>query len=166
MSDDQQLFTGGGWPGPWRQGNAPMPALASELFRSITTASPDAVWAALTATGSPLAHMYGLSAESDWRPGSRVTLTGDRWRLVGEVLVAERPRRLSYTLGDRPGEPSVYLTWELRPLDDATVIRLFVDEPWPPAYADDVDDLEATWLPALSALVAELGVYPGTAGNQ
>jgi hypothetical protein len=30
-----------------------MPAFTSELFRSITTASPGDVWAALTATGSP-----------------------------------------------------------------------------------------------------------------
>jgi uncharacterized protein YndB with AHSA1/START domain len=139
-----------------------MPPLTSELFRAITAASPDEVWAALTATGSPLGFMYGLTAESDWQPGATLTMTVDRWCLVGDVLVAERPRRLCYTLGDRPGEPSVYVTWELRPLDDATVVRLSVDEPW--TLTDNTDGLEAAWLPVLSGLVAQLGAHPGTAG--
>lgn len=137
------------------------PAFTSELFRAITAASPDDVWAALTATGSPLGFLYGLTAESSWRPGATLTLALDRWRVVGEVLVADRPRRLSYTLGDHPGEPSVYITWELRPLDDATIVRLAVDEPWP--LADTADDLEAAWLPVLSGLVTQLGAHPGTA---
>lgn len=136
------------------------PALTSELFRAITTASPDDVWAALTATGSSLGYLYGMTAESDWQAGATLTLALDRWHLVGDILVADRPRRLCYALGDRPGEPSVYVTWELRPLDDATVIRLTVDEPWP--LTEDTDDLEAAWLPVLSGLVTQLGAYRGT----
>jgi Activator of Hsp90 ATPase homolog 1-like protein len=130
------------------------PALASELFRAITTASLAEIWAAPTATGSPLGYLYGLTAESDWQPGAALTMTLDQWCLFGDVLVADHPRRLCYTLGDRPGEPSVYVTWELRPLDDATVIRLTVDEPWP--LTEDTTDLEDAWLPVLSGLVAEL----------
>jgi hypothetical protein len=141
-----------------------MPPLTSELFRAITTASPDDVWAALTATGCPLSFLYGLTAESDWQPGATLTMTLDQWRLVGEVLVADRPRRLCYALGDRPGEPSVYVTWELRPLEDATVIRLSVDEPW--TLTDNTDDLEAIWLPVLSGLVTQLGLHPGTARQE
>jgi hypothetical protein len=86
----------------------------------------------------------------------------DRCRLVGGVLAAECPRRLSCTLGDNPGEPSVYVTREPRPLDEATTVRLIIDAPWPPA--DGTDDLEASWLPVLSGLVTQLGVDPGTAG--
>jgi uncharacterized protein YndB with AHSA1/START domain len=126
------------------------PALTSELFRAITTAPPEQVWAALTVTGCPLGYLYGLTAESDWLPGSTLSLTLGRWRLVGEVLIADRPRRLSYTLG----EQEMYVTWELRPVDDGTVIRLTVDEPWP--LVEDADDLEAAWLPVLSGLVAQL----------
>jgi hypothetical protein len=48
--------------------------------------------------------------------------------------------------------------------DEATIVRLIIYEPWPPA--DDTDDLEARWLPVLSGLVTQLGVYPGTAGLQ
>jgi uncharacterized protein YndB with AHSA1/START domain len=126
------------------------PALTSELFRAITAAPPDQVWAALTATGCPLGYLYGLTAESDWQPGATLTMTLGRWRLSGEVLVADRPRRLSYTLG----EQAIYVTWELRSVDEGTVIRLTVDEPWP--LAEEVDDVEAAWLPVLSGLVTQL----------
>ena len=114
----------------------------------------------LTATGIPLGYLYGMTVESDWRPGTGVTMTlGDRARLTGDVLVAERPCRLSYTLGDRPGQPSVYVNWELRALGDATIVRLYVDEPWPDA--DPADDLEVAWLPVLYDLVAYLDWVPG-----
>ena len=89
------------------------------------------------------------------KPEASVTMTqGDQARLTGDVLVAERPRRLSYTLGDHPGQPSVYVNWELRALGDATIVRLYVDEPWPDA--DPTHDLEAAWLPVLYDLVAYL----------
>ena len=132
-----------------------MPEFASELLRTLVRKKPEQVWEALTATGIPLGYLYGMTVESDWRPGTSVTMTlGDRARLTGDVLVAERPRRLSYTLGDRPGQPSVYVNWELRALGDATIVRLYVDEPWPDA--DPTDDLEAAWLPVLYDLVAYL----------
>jgi uncharacterized protein YndB with AHSA1/START domain len=137
---------------------------ASELFRAITTAPPGDVWAALTATGSPLAYLHGMTAESDWQPGAPLTMTMDGSHLVGEVLVADPPRRLCYTLGAQPGEPPVYVTWELSPLGDGTVIRLAVDEPWP--FISEADDLEAVWLPVLSGLVAQVGAHPGTPGHE
>ena len=79
-----------------------------------------------------------------------MALTG-HWRLTGEVLAAERPCQLSYTLDDPPGSPSVYVTWELRGTGEGTIIRLNVDEPWP--LADSREDLESAWLPVLSGLV-------------
>ena len=132
-----------------------MPEFASELLRTLVRQKPEQVWEALTATGIPLGYLYGMTVESDWRPGTSVTMTlGDQARLTGDVLVAERPRRLSYTLGDHPGQPSVYVNWELRALGDATIVRLYVDEPWPDA--DPIHDLEAAWLPVLYDLVAYL----------
>jgi uncharacterized protein YndB with AHSA1/START domain len=130
-------------------------AFASEQFHVITSAGPERVWNALTATGLPLDYLHGMTVESDWRPGARVTMAfTDLCRLTGEVLAAERPRRLSYTLDDPPGAPAVYVTWELRGVDDGTIIRLHLDEPWP--LADDTDDLETAWLPVLSGLVKHL----------
>ena len=132
-----------------------MPEFATELLRTLVRKKPERVWDALTATGIPLGYLYGMTVESDWRPGTNVTVTlGNQARLTGDVLVADRPRRLSYTLGDRSGQPSVYVNWELRALGDATIVRLYVDEPWPDA--DPTGDLEAAWLPVLYDLVAYL----------
>ena len=142
-------------------GEAPVPAFASEQFHAITSAKPQCVWNALTATGFPLDYLHGMTVESDWRPGAGVTMVlTDQWRLTGEVLAAEQPHRLSYTLNDPPGAPAVYVTWELRGVDDGTIIRLHVDEPWP--LADGADDLETAWLPILSGLVRHLerGSFP------
>jgi len=131
-----------------------VPVLASELFHAVTRASPAAVWDALTATGSPVGYLFGMTVESDWQPGGTVTMiVTDEWWLTGEVLAVTPLHVLSYTLGDQPGEPSVYVKWELRATNDATFIRLYVDEPWSP---DGADSLEAAWLPVLSGLVAQL----------
>ncbi|MGH3393537.1 MAG: SRPBCC domain-containing protein [Streptosporangiaceae bacterium] len=132
-----------------------MPAFVSDLFRAVTRARPEQVWAALTTTGSPVAYLYGMTVESGWSVDGAVTMTLDhQWRLTGEVLVAEPFRRLSYTLGERPGGPSVYVNWELRTSGGLTYARLYVDEFQPPAGAGD--ELEAAWLPVLCGLVTQL----------
>ena len=84
----------------------------------------------------------------------------DQWRLTGEVLAAGRPHRLSYTLDDPPGSPSVYVTWELRRTGDETIIRLNADEPWP--LAGSSEDLESAWLPVRSGLVKHLERGPSS----
>ena len=76
------------------------------------------------------------------------------------VLHPRRPTRLSYTLDDPPGSPSVYVTWELRRTGDGTIIRLNVDEPWP--LASSTEDLEDAWLPVLSGLVKHLEQGPAS----
>src|SRR5215471_8331525 len=138
-----------------------MPPFTSEQFHANTRASPECVWNALTATGVPLDYLHEMTADTDWQPGAKVTLalTG-QWRLTGEVLAAERPHRLSYTLDDPPGSPSVYVTWELRRPGDETIIRLNVDEPWP--LAGSSENLESAWLPVLSGLVKQLERGPAS----
>ena len=138
-----------------------MPPFASEQFHAITSANPECVWDALTAAGSPLDYLHGMTVDTDWQPGARVTMAlSDQWRLSGEVLAAERPDRLSYTLDDPPGSPSVYVTWELRRTDDGTIIRLNVDESGPPVGS--TEDLESAWLPVLSGLVKHLEQGPAS----
>ena len=138
-----------------------MPPFASEQFHAITSANPECVWDALTATGLPLDYLHGMTVDTDWQPGARVTMAlSDQWRLSGEVLAAERPDRLSYTLDDPPGSPPVYVTWELRRTDDGTIIRLNVDESGPPVGS--TEDLESAWLPVLSGLVKHLEQGPAS----
>jgi uncharacterized protein YndB with AHSA1/START domain len=82
--------------------------LPASNFHAITSATPDCVWDALAATCVPLDYLHGMTADTDWQPGARVTLARtDQWRLTGEVLAAGQPRRLSYTLDDPPGSPAV-----------------------------------------------------------
>jgi len=142
-----------------------MPPFTSEQFHAITRANPECVWNALTATGVPLDYLHEMTADTDWQPGAKVTLalTG-QWRLTGEVLAAERPNRLSYTLDDPPGSPSVYVTWELRRTGDGTIIHLNVDEPWP--LASCTEDLESAWLPVLSGLVKHLERGPASPSDK
>ena len=80
-----------------------MPPFASEQFHAITSADPECVWDALTATGVPMDYLHGMTADTDWQPGATLTmaLTG-HWRLTRQVLAAEQPRRVSYTLDDPP----------------------------------------------------------------
>jgi uncharacterized protein YndB with AHSA1/START domain len=142
-----------------------VPPFASQQFHAITNANPECVWAVLTATGLPLDYLHGMRVDTDWQPGARMTIAlTDQWRLTGEVLAAEHPHRLSYTLNDPPGSPSVYVTWELRRTDDGTIIRLNVDEPWP--LADSTEDLESVWLPVLSGLVKHLERGPASSSEK
>jgi uncharacterized protein YndB with AHSA1/START domain len=130
--------------------------IATEGFRTLICCEPDRVWDELTATGRPLDWLYGMVIESTWQTGSRVTLgSGPRWGLVGEVLVADRPHRLSFTLGDTLSNPSVFVTWELAHETDATIVYLTVDEPQPSRDANR--QIELAWLPCLLKLTTLLG---------
>jgi hypothetical protein len=142
---------------------------ATELFRIITDADADSVWDTLAPVSTGCSYLYGMAVECDWTPGSPINVgPAGRPGLAGVVLVADRPRRLSYTLGDTTREPSVYVTWELRADPAGTVVRLYVDELDPDP--DTAAELESVWLPVLSELQLDLerGVRRGhatTAGD-
>jgi hypothetical protein len=134
---------------------------ATEVFRSLICAEPGQVWDELTATGRPLEWLYGMVVESPWRSGATIGVGIDeRCSLVGEVLTVDRPHRLSYTLGETLTDPSVFITWELAGDNDATIVRLTVDEPQP--HGDATREMELAWLPAIHRLTALLG-DPATA---
>ena len=105
-----------------------MDGIASQLYRFATDAAPGRVWAALTAAG----YLYGLAPSSDWRAGSPVVFAGQGATLSGEVLAAEEPRRLSYSLRVEDGQPETYVTWEIVGDGGGGVVLLFVDEPGEP----------------------------------
>jgi uncharacterized protein YndB with AHSA1/START domain len=129
--------------------------VTTELFRIVTCAAGEHVWDALTATGQPLPYFYGMTLTSDWQPGSRVTLAlPPDHRLEGTVLAAERPGRLSYTLGASTDEVAAYVTWEIRRCPTGTVVRLYLDEA--DSHSGTTDELEEAWLPVLSGLAAHL----------
>jgi hypothetical protein len=130
-----------------------MPVLTSEVFRFLTPADPRDVWNELTRTGEPVAHLYGLTIQTDWEPQAALSASLPAWpALTGQILHAEPPGLLSYSLGDGPGMLPVYVTWELGPTPSGTIVRLYVDETGPP----DRPGLELTWLAALETLRTRL----------
>ena len=131
-----------------------MDGIATQLFRLATTARPDQVWAALTRPELTTGYLYGLAARSDWRPGSGVAfVAGEGTSLSGEVLAAEEPLRLSYSIRAGDGQPETYVTWEIVADDGGTVVRLYVDEP----AAPDADaETESAWLRVVAGLESVL----------
>ena len=132
-----------------------MPAPARQ-FACFTPVAPSAVWAALTATDQRSGYLYGWAACSSWESDAPVHFgTSDGYSLIGRVLHAEAPRRLSFVLQASADDPSVYLTWQLRQTAGGCVVRLQIDEV--DDYASDDDEIENIWLPVLASLQALLG---------
>lgn len=139
-----------------------MKTFASVALAALMKADAQRVWDALTEAKNPLSYFYGMKVTSDWQPGATITMrqrdtlgwggTDKSWavEICGEVLAADPPHRLSFTLGECQSDPSVYVTWELRSVDGLTIVRLYIDEP--DADPDSEDDLDMIWLPVLSAL--------------
>ena len=127
--------------------------LVTELFRFTTVADPCTVWRKLTSRTPISQYLHGLSLESDWQTGSPVTARGTGPSLVGEVLAAVEPRRLSYTLAVDDDHPETFVTWEIHDGhgDTGAIVRLYVDEP------DGTRSTRAAWMPVISALQAVLG---------
>ncbi|MDQ4070415.1 MAG: SRPBCC domain-containing protein [Actinomycetota bacterium] len=126
-----------------------MDGIATRVFSFATPARPDQVWAALTRPGLTRRYLYGLAAESDWRPGGGASFVGASVSLVGDVLAAEEPGRLSYSVRAGDGQPDTYVTWEIMGDGSGSVVRLYVDEPGQP-------EVESAWVEVVSRLEATL----------
>lgn len=125
-------------------------------FAVFTPVAPSAVWAALTATDQRPGYLYGWAACSSWESDAPVRFgPADGYSLVGRVLHAEEPSRLSFVLQASADDPSVYLTWQLRPAVGGCVVRLQIDEV--DDHVTDDDEIENMWLPVLASLQALLG---------
>ena len=129
---------------------------APRQFAFFTPVAPATVWAALTATDQRPGYLYGWAACSSWEADAPVVFgTDDGYSLVGRVLHAEEPHRLSFVLQASADDPSVYLTWQLRPAVGGCAVRLQIDE-FDDHVTDD-DEIENIWLPVLASLQALLG---------
>ena len=122
-----------------------MDGIATRLFRFATDAGPDRVWAALTTAR----YLYGMAPSSEWRPGAAVAFAGEGTALSGEVLAAEKPHRLSYSLRAGDGQPDTYVTWDILGDGAGSVVLLFVDEPGEP-------EVEPAWLEVVTRLESAL----------
>jgi uncharacterized protein YndB with AHSA1/START domain len=117
------------------------------VFRLRTDATPEQVWAVLTCPRTAPAYLHGLSPQTCWTSGAPVAWqTPGIGAIPGQVLHADPPYRLSLTVEDGSGT-CTYLTWSVRTCDDATVVRLDVEE-----SDSSESELEDVWLPVLDRL--------------
>ena len=102
----------------------------NQLLQLATPAGPSEVWRALTSPEVTARYLYGMAATSSWQPGAPLRLAGPGGAvLVGEVLAAAEPHRLSYALQAGDGHPTTYVTWEVSAAVGGSLVRLSVDEP-------------------------------------
>jgi uncharacterized protein YndB with AHSA1/START domain len=68
------------------------------IYVTYIKTTPEKLWDALTSSEFTRRYWFGTEVQSDWNVGSRFALVMDGQTTdVGEVIEADRPRRLSYT---------------------------------------------------------------------
>jgi uncharacterized protein YndB with AHSA1/START domain len=68
------------------------------IYVSYIETTPEALWEALTSSAFTTRYWWDTSLISDWKVGSPIALVlKGKTTDVGEILIADRPRRLAYT---------------------------------------------------------------------
>jgi uncharacterized protein YndB with AHSA1/START domain len=125
----------------------------------IVAAPPERVWAALTEPDKVSQYLMGTELETDWKPGSKITWSGE-WEGKpyvdkGEVLEVEEGRRLAYThyspLTGAEDIPENYhtLRWSLEEVSGGTQVVLNQDNN---ATAEEADRNRDNWEHVLASL--------------
>jgi uncharacterized protein YndB with AHSA1/START domain len=133
--------------------------IGTQSFQCFTAAGPARVWAALTGAQETSRYLHGLGAHSSWQADAAILFrtnqspTATDSSLIGRVLHVTPLCQLSYSVQSGPEDPPVYLTWQIRPCQGGSAIRLQIDEM---EYADSDEEAENTWLPILASLQALL----------
>jgi uncharacterized protein YndB with AHSA1/START domain len=101
------------------------------VYISYIRATPAQVFEALTDPLSTKQFFFGVSFDTDWKPGSKIHVPGPEGRrlLWGKVLKAEEPNLLSYTFdgpahGAAEGSRSSTATFEIQAHGEGS--RLFL----------------------------------------
>ena len=83
--------------------------------------TPERLWETLTSSEFSRRYWFDTELRSDWKVGSSIALVmGGKTTDVGEILIADRPRRLSYTFrhvldGELAKEPATKVVFTLEP---------------------------------------------------
>jgi len=97
------------------------------VYQVFIRATPDQIWDALTNGRLSERYYHGLRVASTWRDGARYSYRDDDGDIAisGEVLEAERPRRLvqTFRFASRDDAPS-RVTWEIEKLGDVSRLDL------------------------------------------
>ena len=121
------------------------------VYETTIASSPGRLWDALTSGEHTRAYWFDRRVESDWTPGSPVRFhdgDSDTVTDTGEVLEADRPRRLVYTFTP-VGHPTTRVAFDLDPVPDGVRLRLVQDRL---PSAEDVEGWRNGWTPILTNL--------------
>lgn len=93
--------------------------------------TPEKLWDALTTPEFTRQYWFGIDVTSDWKVGSPMRYVSNGVAKVeGRVLIADRPKLLSYTFRETSGEaskePPTKVTLELEPELGTETVRLTV----------------------------------------
>src|SRR5687768_2660894 len=93
--------------------------------------TPEKLWAALTSPEFTRQYWFGIDVTSDWKVGSPMKyISNGEAKVEGKVLIADRPKLLSYTFRETAGEaskePPTKVTLELEPELGTETVRLTV----------------------------------------
>src|SRR5262249_7628945 len=91
------------------------------IYVTYIETTPEKLWEALTSSAFTRQYWFGAEARSDWKVGSPFALVmGGEPTDVGEILEADRPRRLSYTFrpvrdNEMKREPASKVVFRIEP---------------------------------------------------
>lgn len=118
--------------------------------------TPDRLWDALTDSSFTLQYWFGTALKSDWKVGSPLALVMDGETTdTGEILEADRPRRLAYTFKhvrdeDMRKEPATKVAFTLEP--HGKIVKLTVTHEGFGVGSKLLDGISKGWPAILSGL--------------
>ena len=160
---------------PWAAGLAGLKTelehTMEKVFEIYIRTTPERLWEAITDPAIRAKYHFGVSAHSDWAPGSSYTLEhpGVEAPLAeGENLVVEPPRRLVQTMStlwsdEAKSAGTTRVSWEIEPVGDSCRLTVTHDQ-----LTDDAPpELYGGWPMILSGLktwleTGELLTTPGS----
>ena len=145
---------------PWAAGLAGLKTelehTMEKIFEIYIRTTPERLWEAITDPAIRAKYHFGVSARSDWTPGSSYTLEHpgvDGPLAVGENLVVDPPHRLVQTMFTLWSEEArsagtTRVTWEIEPVGDSCRLTVTHDQ-----LTDDAPpELYGGWPMILSGL--------------
>ena len=107
-----------------------------KVFEIYIRTTPDRLWEAITDPEIRSKYNFGVSVNSDWKPGSRIETVhpkADGPLVEGEILEADPPRRLVHTMvalwdDEVKREGTSRVTWEIEPVGDSCRLTLTHDQ--------------------------------------